>query len=90
MIYKNLKAYNVGRRSILLKDIVNRTTDTLDFSERIIKWELGFGHLVAATTNQIHIYNENYINTPTIIDGRSDIKIIKLGYKYLLIKYMNI
>ena len=82
MICKNLKALSTGRRSIMLKDIINRTTDTLDFSDRVIKWELGFGHLVAATTNQIHIFNENYINSPIIIDGRSDIRIIILGQKY--------
>lgn len=81
MICKNLKAISTGRRSIMLKDIVNHTTDTLDFSERVIKWELGYGHLIAATINQIHIFNENYINTPIIIDGRCDIRIIILGQK---------
>lgn len=82
LFYKNLKAITTGRRVIVLKDIINGTTDTLDFSDRIIKWELGFGHLVVATSNQIHIFNENYINTPIIIDGRQDVRIIILGKKY--------
>jgi intraflagellar transport protein 80 len=81
VFYKNLKAITTGRRMIVLKDIVNGTTDNLDFSDRIIKWELGYGHLVVATANQIHIFNENYINTPIIIDGRQDVRIIVLGKK---------
>ncbi|XP_058449133.1 intraflagellar transport protein 80 homolog [Malaya genurostris] len=82
---RNLKALTSGRKTILLQDIVARTTDTLDFSERIIKWELGYGHLVVATTMQVHIFNENYINTPIIIDGRTDIKIIILGKKNFIL-----
>lgn len=78
---RNLKAVTAGRKTILLHDIVARTKDTLDFSERIIKWELGYGHLVVATSHQVHIFNENYINTPIIVDGRAEIKIIILGKK---------
>lgn len=79
---KNLMAKTTGRKIIELQDIVSRTVDTLDFPERIIKWEIGYGHLVVATTNQIHIYNEKYINTPlAIIDGRTDVKTLILGQK---------
>lgn len=81
VIYKNLKATITGRRVIVMKDIVNNTTDTLDFSDRVIKWELGYGHLVVATSNQLHIFNENYINTPIIID-RPEVRIILLARKY--------
>ncbi|XP_052871206.1 intraflagellar transport protein 80 homolog [Anopheles cruzii] len=88
---RNLKAITTGRKTILLQDIVARTTDTLDFSERVIKWELGYGHLVVATVHQIHIFNEHYINTPIIIDGRSDIRIIMLGRKnFLLVEHSSI
>uniref|UniRef100_A0A182M8M8 Uncharacterized protein n=1 Tax=Anopheles culicifacies TaxID=139723 RepID=A0A182M8M8_9DIPT len=88
---RNLKAMTTGRKTIQLQDIVARTSDTLDFSERIIKWELGYGHLVVATVHQVHIFNENYINTPIIIDGRSDIRIIMLGKKhFILVDYNSI
>jgi intraflagellar transport protein 80 len=80
VIYKNLKATITGRRMIVMKDIVNNTTDSLDFSDRVIKWELGYGHLVVATPNQLHIFNENYINTPIIID-RAEVRIISLAKK---------
>lgn len=84
-ISRNLKATTTGRKSILLEDITTRTTDSLDFSDRIVKWELGYGHLIVATPNQVHIFNENYINTPIIIDGRNDVRIISIGKKNFLI-----
>lgn len=79
---RNLKAKTISRKVIELHDIMTRTVDTLDFPDRIIKWEIGYGHLVVATTNQVHIYNEKYMNTPlAIIDGRSDVKVLILAKK---------
>lgn len=61
------------------------TIDTLDFSKCTLKWEIGYGHLVVPTTNQVHIYNEKYINTPlSIFDGRSNVKITILGQKWVV------
>lgn len=79
---KNLKAKTIGRKVIELQDIVTRTTDKIDFPDRIIKWEIGYGHLVVATTHQVHVYNEKYINTAlSIIDGRSDVRALILAKK---------
>lgn len=79
---RNLKAKTVGRKIIELQNIINRTTDKVDVPERIIKWDLGYGHLVIATITQVHIYNEKYTNTPlAIIDGRNDVRILILGKK---------
>lgn len=80
-ICKNLKATVKSRKTMILEDILTRTSDTLDFSERIIKWELGYGFLVVATTGQIQIFAEKYVNTPIIIDGKQDVRIIVLGKK---------
>lgn len=83
-VSRNLKAKTIARKVIELHDIVTRTVDTLDFPDRIIKWEIGYGHLVVATTNQVHIYNEKYTNTPlAIIDGRPDVKVLILAKKYV-------
>jgi intraflagellar transport protein 80 len=80
-ISKNLRAITTGRKKILLQDILTKSNDNLDFSDKILKWELNYGHLVVATTTQIHIFNENYVNTPIIIDGRTDVRLILLGKK---------
>lgn len=81
---KNLKARTVGRKIIELQNIIDRTTDKIDVPERIIKWDLGYGHLVLATVTQVHVYNEKYTNTPlAIVDGRNDVRILILGKKYV-------
>uniref|UniRef100_A0A336MI21 CSON001587 protein n=1 Tax=Culicoides sonorensis TaxID=179676 RepID=A0A336MI21_CULSO len=85
MICKNLKATVKSRKTMILEDILTRTSDSLDFSERIIKWELGYGYLVVATATQIQIFAEKYINTPIIIDGKQEVRIIVLGKKYFLV-----
>ncbi|KAG4070781.1 hypothetical protein HA402_011007 [Bradysia odoriphaga] len=83
---QNLRAKTMSRKTIQLQDIVTKTTDLIDFPERIINWNLGFGHLVVATTSQVHVYNEKYINTPlAVVDGRNDVRVIILGKKYFLI-----
>lgn len=81
-VSRNLKAKTIGRKVIELQDIVTRTVDKIDFPDRIIKWEIAYGHLVVATTNQVHVYNEKYINTAlAIVDGRSDVKALILAKK---------
>lgn len=81
-ISRNLKAKTTERKVIELQNINNRTVDKIDVPERIIKWSLGFGHLVIATVTQVHVYNEKYTNTPlAIVDGRSDVRILILGKK---------
>ncbi|KAL7739708.1 hypothetical protein ACLKA6_012690 [Drosophila palustris] len=81
LISRNLKATSTSRKSIALQDMANGTNDVLDFPQRVINFALGYGHLVVATTHQLHIYNEKYVNTPIIIDGRNDVRIIEVGKK---------
>ncbi|XP_017489923.1 PREDICTED: intraflagellar transport protein 80 homolog [Rhagoletis zephyria] len=85
LISRNLKATTTGRKTILLQDITNSSSDVLDFPERIINFGLGYGHLIVATSNQLHIYNEKYINTPIIIDGRTDVRVIEVGKKFFMV-----
>ncbi|XP_016984193.1 intraflagellar transport protein 80 homolog [Drosophila rhopaloa] len=85
LISRNLKATSKSRKSIALKDIATGTQDVLDFPQRVVNFGLGYGHLVVATTHQVHIYNEKYINTPIIIDGRNDTRVIEVSKKYFMI-----
>lgn len=80
---RHLIAKTIGRKVIELQDVGSSNSDQIDFPDRIIKWEIGYEHLVVATTNQVHVYNEKYRNTPlSIIDGRTDIKVLILAKKY--------
>ncbi|XP_028898144.1 intraflagellar transport protein 80 homolog [Zeugodacus cucurbitae] len=85
LISRNLKATTTGRKTIMLQDITNSSSDILDFPERVINFGLGYGHLIVATSNQLHIYNEKYINTPIIIDGRTDVRVIEVGKKFFMV-----
>lgn len=81
LISRNLKATATSRKTIILQDIANSSSDALDFPERVTNFGLGYGHLIVATSSQLHIYNEKYINTPIIIDGRTDVRVIEVGKK---------
>ncbi|XP_065358749.1 intraflagellar transport protein 80 homolog [Calliphora vicina] len=85
LISKNLKATTTGRKSIRMEDIANGSSDALEFTDRVINFGLDYGHLIVATSNQIHIYNEKYINTPIIIDGRTDVRVIEVGKKFFMV-----
>lgn len=82
IISRQLHATQMGRKMILMENIVSKTKDTLEFSDRVTKFDLAFGHLVVAlVSGQVQIFNENYINTPVYVDGRVDVKIMELGQK---------
>lgn len=85
LVSRNFIATTTGRKSMLLKDITNETSDILEFPDRIINFELAYGHLVVSTSKQIHIFNEKSINTPIIIDGRNETRHIEIGKKYFLV-----
>lgn len=80
-ISRNLKVLATGRRSLHLENLSNASNDMLDYSQPIINLALGYGHLVVATSHQVHVYNEKYLNTPNIIEGRSNIRLIQLTKK---------
>lgn len=84
-MFKNIKVIMTSRKTMFFEDILTGVTDTLEFSERIIRWELAYGYLVTATVSQVHIFAEKYLNTPIIVDGRNDVRMILMGIKYFLI-----
>ena len=55
---------NIGNRNIPVYSI--------EFRDRIVNMSLRYGHLIVATSNQCHIYNERNWNTPSIIDLRNN------------------
>lgn len=73
-----------------LTDIVTKTTDDLDFPDRVVNWRLGYEHLVVATDNQVHIYQQQYINTPlAVIDGRHGVRDIILANRYIELVFLE-
>ncbi|KAJ3371974.1 Intraflagellar transport protein 80 [Kappamyces sp. JEL0680] len=49
-------------------NVMQGSTEALDFRDRVIKVCIGFNYLVITTSTQCYIYNEKNWNTPVIID----------------------
>lgn len=82
VISRQLHATLLSRKTIVLENILAKTKDTLEFNDRVTKFDLAYGHMVVAmTSGQVQVFNENYINTPVYVDGRVDVKIMELGQK---------
>lgn len=82
VISRYLHATLQSRKTILLENIQSKTKDTLEFSDRVTKFDLAYGHLVVAlASGQVQVFNESYINTPVYVDGRLDVRIMELGQK---------
>ena len=69
--------------TIRVLDIANEQVDQVELRDRIIQWELGYDHLVAATALQCAVYNTSNFNTPlTQIDLRNPVKLIILSHSH--------
>ncbi|KAI8818239.1 WD40-repeat-containing domain protein [Fimicolochytrium jonesii] len=66
--WKNYEATILDDHRLLVHDVVQGTSENLEFRDRVVKAVLGYGHLIVATSTQCHIYSERNWNTPAIID----------------------
>lgn len=79
---RQLRATLQSRKTISMENIQTKTKDALEFSDRVVKFDLSYGHLVVAlASGQVQVFNESYINTPVYVDGRLGVRIIELGQK---------
>jgi intraflagellar transport protein 80 len=71
---------------LVINDILNGHSDTLDLKSRIIKASIGFGHLIALTSTQCYLYSLKNLNTPSIVDltknGHIRFILQTAGYKF--------
>lgn len=82
VISRQLHATLQSRKTIVLENIQSKAKDNLEFSDRVTKFELAYGHLVVALAGgQVQVFNESYINTPVYVEGRIDVRILELGKK---------
>lgn len=82
IISRQLHATLQSRKTICLENIQSKAKDTLEFSDRVTKFDLAYGHLVVALAGgQLQVFNESYINTPVYVDGRVDVRVLELGQK---------
>ncbi|CAM9682340.1 unnamed protein product [Pylaiella littoralis] len=75
--WENFEAVLASPFKIKVSDVGSDVVEELDFSGgRVVEMSLGFGHLVAATHNQVFIYSVTNWNTPHILDMRGATSLI--------------
>eukprot|EP00879_Flechtneria_rotunda_P009285 GHRR01009720.1.p1 GENE.GHRR01009720.1~~GHRR01009720.1.p1 ORF type:complete len:478 (+),score=231.72 GHRR01009720.1:1464-2897(+) len=52
------------------------TRERLEFRDPVVKLSLGYGHLVACTASQCHIYSTSNWNTPHIFDLKEPVQLV--------------
>uniref|UniRef100_A0A7E4VJE4 WD_REPEATS_REGION domain-containing protein n=1 Tax=Panagrellus redivivus TaxID=6233 RepID=A0A7E4VJE4_PANRE len=84
--WNNLEVLQSGRNVIEVRDVLSEVAkDKLETRDRITKLQLGFGHLVVATTRQCYVYSSKNWNTPLILDLKEcAVSLIMLCEKYFL------
>lgn len=66
--WKQFQVTIVDDHKAMVYDVLQDSTEVLEFRDRVIKACIGFNYLVITTSFQCYIYNEKNWNTPLIID----------------------
>lgn len=84
--WKNFEMTLVANKKIDVRNVLNNTTEKLDFRDRVIKTSLAYNHLVVATSSQVYVYSVKNWNTPMIFDLREgNVTLITQAERYFLI-----
>ena len=83
--WQQLVATLVESDRIRIHDILNDTTENLEFRDKVVKMSLGFGHLVVVTASQCSIYDASQWNTPHLFEVKSPVSLIQQCKKYVSI-----
>lgn len=84
--YLNYKATITEKKTIVVKDLLNDTSDVLELSERAIHMCLRYSHLVVTTPSECYIYNTNNWNTPTIFELKDgSVTVLQMCEKHFLL-----
>ena len=83
--WRNIEVTLVSSKKILVEDIVNESSDNLEFPrDRVVEIGLGYDWLVVMTITQCYVYNIQNLNTPHIFDIRAPPHYIHMCKKYFL------
>ncbi|KAH7708444.1 WD40 repeat [Aphelenchoides avenae] len=86
--HDNLEAVQSKRKTIEIRDVLSDVArERLETRERITKIQLGFNHLVVATTKQIYVFSSRNWNTPVMVDLKESSAqlVIRLAEKFFLL-----
>jgi len=69
---------------VTVNDVLNESTEDLEFRDRVVTMSIGFGYLVVTTGTQCCIYNLQNLATPTILEIKDVVSFILQSDKYFL------
>ncbi len=82
--WKNLVVSINENLKMKVHDILSDSSEEIEFRDKIIKWKLGFGHLVVATATQCWIYDVQNWSTPHQFDVKDTVNLILQSKKVFL------
>jgi intraflagellar transport protein 80 len=82
--WKHIEVTLTEHNRIRVQDLLNETSEDLDFRDRVINVSINFGHLIVSTAQQCSIYNLVNLNTPHIIDLKDSVSMVVQCEKYFL------
>ncbi|KAI6222302.1 Intraflagellar transport protein 80-like protein [Aphelenchoides fujianensis] len=87
MWWHNLDAVQTQNKTIDLRDVLSDVSkERLEMRDRVTRLQLGYEHLVVATTKQCYIFSSKNWNTPIILDLKEGaVSLIVLCEKYFLL-----
>ncbi|XP_046470778.1 intraflagellar transport protein 80 homolog isoform X2 [Neodiprion pinetum] len=89
--WSNYEATLVRRKTIEVREVGSERHETLEISDRVVKMEFGFGHLVVITPSQCHVYATINWNTPAIFDLKNgSVSSVILAEKHFLLVEWNV
>ncbi|XP_062521440.1 intraflagellar transport protein 80 homolog [Corticium candelabrum] len=84
--WRNFEVTVQAERQIQVRDIVNNTTEDLEFPQRIVKACLSWAHFVVTTSSQCYTYNCSNWSSPVTFDLRDgSVCLIVLAEKQFLL-----
>ncbi|KAI6192323.1 Intraflagellar transport protein 80-like protein [Aphelenchoides bicaudatus] len=85
--WHNLEAVQTQNKTIDLRDVLSDVSkERLELRDRVTRLQLGFEHLVVATTKQCYIFSSRNWNTPIIMDLKEgQVSLIVLCEKFFLL-----
>jgi intraflagellar transport protein 80 len=66
--WKQYQVTIVDDHKVTVYNVLQDSTESLEFRDRVINACIGFSHLIITTSLQCYIYNEKNWNTPLIVD----------------------
>lgn len=83
--WKNTEATLINPKKLRVEDILNETSEDLEFPrDRIVEVGLGYDWLVVMTISQCYVYSLQNLNTPHIFDIRAPPHFIHMSKRYFL------